>query len=182
VFDDVDAALMCHPGDKTMPIRHALASMPLTFEFHGVATHAAGSPAQGRSALAAMIQLFVSVDALRQFLPETSRVHGVILDGGQAANVIPDYTRASFQVRAVTSELLTDHVDRVEACARAAALATGTTVDITRWPRRAPTCSATAPCWTPRGRSSPPPGPTCPPRAGGRRRRGRPRGRGPRTC
>jgi amidohydrolase len=132
VFDDVDAALMFHPGDRTLPIRHALASMPMTFEFHGVATHAAGSPEQGRSALAAMIQLFVSVDALRQFLPEASRVHGVILDGGVASNVIPDYTRASFQVRAVTSELLADHVARVEACARAAALATGTTVDVTR--------------------------------------------------
>jgi amidohydrolase len=132
VFDDVDAALMFHPGDRTLPIRHALASMPMTFEFHGVSAHAAGSPEQGRSALAAMIQLFVSVDALRQFLPEASRVHGVILDGGLASNVIPDYTRASFQVRAVTSELLADHVERVEACAQAAALATGTTVDITR--------------------------------------------------
>ncbi len=67
--------------------------MPLTFEFHGVAAHAAGSPADGRSALAAVIQLFVSVDALRQFLPEISRVHGVILDGGQVPNVIPEYTR-----------------------------------------------------------------------------------------
>jgi amidohydrolase len=132
VFDDVDAALMFHPGDRTIPIRHALASMPLTFEFHGVATHAAGSPTQGRSALAAVIQLFNSVDALRQFLPEISRVHGVILDGGQASNVIPDYTRASFQVRAVTSEVLADHVERVVACAQAAALATGTTVDVTR--------------------------------------------------
>jgi amidohydrolase len=132
VFDDVDAALMFHPGDRTMPIRHALASMPLVFEFHGVAAHAAGSPADGRSALAAMIQLFVSIDALRQFVPETSRIHGVILDGGRASNVIPDYTRASFQVRAVTSELLTGLVDRVVACAEAAAAATGTTLDVTR--------------------------------------------------
>jgi len=132
VFDDVDAALMFHPGDRTIPIRHALASMPLTFEFHGVAAHAAGSPADGRSALAAVIQLFVSVDALRLFLPETSRVHGVILDGGRASNVIPDYTRASFQVRAVTSDLLAEHVERVVACAQAAAQATGTTVDVTR--------------------------------------------------
>lgn len=132
VFDDVDAALMFHPGDRTMPIRHALASMPLVFEFHGVAAHAAGSPADGRSALAAMIQLFVSIDALRQFVPETSRIHGVILDGGRASNVIPEYTRASFQVRAVTSELLTGLVDRVVACAEAAAAATGTTVDVTR--------------------------------------------------
>lgn len=132
VFDDVDAALMFHPGDRTMPIRHALASMPLVFEFHGVATHAAGSPAEGRSALAAMIQLFVSVDALRQFVPEASRMHGVILDGGRASNVIPDYTRASFQVRAVTSEELTGLVERVVACAEAAALATGTTMEVTR--------------------------------------------------
>ncbi len=132
VFDDVDAALMFHPGDRTVPIRHALASMPLVFEFHGVAAHAAGSPADGRSALAAMIQLFVSVDALRQFVPETSRIHGVILDGGRASNVIPDYTRASFQVRAVTTELMGDLVERVVACAEAAALATGTTVEVTR--------------------------------------------------
>jgi amidohydrolase len=132
VFDDVDAALMFHPGDRTVPIRHALASMPLVFEFHGVAAHAAGSPADGRSALAAMIQLFVSVDALRQFVPETSRIHGVILDGGRAANVVPDYTRASFQVRAVTSELLAGLVERVVACAEAAALATGTTVEVSR--------------------------------------------------
>jgi metal-dependent amidase/aminoacylase/carboxypeptidase family protein len=123
---------MFHPGDRTMPIRHALASMPLVFEFHGVAAHAAGSPAEGRSALAAMIQLFVSVDALRQFVPETSRMHGVILDGGRASNVIPDYTRASFQVRSVTSEELTGLVERVVACAEAAALATGTTMEVTR--------------------------------------------------
>jgi amidohydrolase len=132
LFDDVDAALMFHPGDKTVPIRHALASIPLVFEYHGVAAHAAGSPQQGRSALAAMIQLFVSVDALRQFVPETSRMHGVILDGGRAANVVPDYTRASFQVRSVTTERLTGLVERVVACAEAAALATGTTLDVTR--------------------------------------------------
>jgi amidohydrolase len=132
VFDDVDAALMFHPGDHTVPIRHALASVPLTFEFHGVAAHAAGSPADGRSALAAVIQLFVSVDALRQFLPEISRVHGVILDGGQVPNVIPEYTRCVMQVRAATGDLLADHVERVIACAEAAALATGTTVDVAR--------------------------------------------------
>jgi len=132
LFDDVEAALMFHPGDRTLPIRHALASCPLTFEFHGRSTHAAGSPTEGKSALAAVIQLFVSIDALRQFLPDISRVHGVILDGGQASNVIPDYTKASFQVRAATSELLDDHVSRVVSCAEAAAAATGTTVEVTR--------------------------------------------------
>lgn len=132
VFDDVDAALMFHPGDRTVPIRHALASRPMTVRFHGKSAHAAGSPTAGRSALAAVIQLFVAIDALRQFLPDASRVHGVILDGGKAANVIPDYTEAAFQVRAVTSEQTEEHVGRVIACAEAAATATGTTVEIER--------------------------------------------------
>jgi len=130
VFDDVDAALMFHPGTKSMMVRHALASQPMTIKFHGKSAHAAGSPTEGRSALAAMIQLFVAVDALRQFLPDLSRVHGVILDGGKAANVIPAYTEAVFQVRAVTTEQTHEHVARVVACAEAAAQATGTTVEI----------------------------------------------------
>src|SRR4030088_1010434 len=107
-FDGVDAALMFHPGDKTMPIRHATASRKLVLEFHGVASHAAGSPQDGRSALAAMIQFFVGVDALRQFVPETSRLHGVITHGGEAANVVPDYTRAEFMARSLTSTGLED--------------------------------------------------------------------------
>lgn len=132
LFDDVDAALMFHPADRTTGIRHALASQPITFEFHGKAAHAANNPTLGRSALAAVIQLFVAVDAMRQFLPEPSRVHGVILDGGKAANIVPDYTKAVFQVRGVTSAIAEDHVERVVACAEAAAAATGTTVDVTR--------------------------------------------------
>lgn len=133
VFDDVDAALMFHPSStKTIMIRHALASLPMTVKFHGKAAHAAGSATQGRSALAAMIQLFVAVDAMRQFIPDLSRIHGVILDGGKAANIIPDYTEASFQVRAVTTEETLDHAVRLTACAEAAAAATGTTVEIER--------------------------------------------------
>jgi amidohydrolase len=132
LFDDVDAALMFHPGTKTMMIRHALASQPVTIKFHGKSAHAAGSPTKGRSALAAMIQLFVAVDAMRQFLPDVSRIHGVILDGGKASNVIPAYTEAAFQVRAVTTEQTLEHTARLVACAQAAAMATGTTVEIER--------------------------------------------------
>jgi amidohydrolase len=132
VFDDVDAAMMFHPGGRTTMVRHALASLPMTIKFHGKAAHAAGSPTMGRSALAAMIQLFVAVDAMRQFLPDLSRVHGVILDGGKAANVIPAYTEASFQVRATTTEQTLEHAERLATCAEAAARATGTTTEIER--------------------------------------------------
>jgi amidohydrolase len=133
VFDDVDAALMFHPSStRTQMIRHALASQPMTVKFHGRAAHAAGNATKGRSALAAMIQLFVAIDAMRQFMPDLSRIHGVILDGGKAANIIPDYTEASFQVRAVTTEETLEHADRLTACAHAAAAATGTTTEVER--------------------------------------------------
>lgn len=130
-LDNVDAALMFHPSDRTWPIRHATASVSLTLEWHGVAAHAAGSPQDGRSALAAVIQFFNGVDSLRQFVPETSRMHGIIADGGQAANVVPDYTRAEFTVRAATTAQLDELRERVTAVAHAAAAATGTTVSIT---------------------------------------------------
>jgi metal-dependent amidase/aminoacylase/carboxypeptidase family protein len=115
-----------------MPIRHATATRRLDVEFHGVAAHAAASAHEGRSALAAMIQFFVGVDALRQFVPETSRMHGIITHGGEAANVVPAYTRAEFMVRALTSDVVDDLAERVEAIAGAAATATRTTVTISR--------------------------------------------------
>jgi metal-dependent amidase/aminoacylase/carboxypeptidase family protein len=130
-FEGVDAALMFHPGDTTMPIRHATATRRLVLEFDGVAAHSAASAQDGRSALAAMIQFFVGVDSLRQFVPETSRLHGIITHGGEAPNVVPAYTRAEFMVRALTGDVVADLTERVEAVAAAAA-ATGTTVRISR--------------------------------------------------
>ncbi|GAA4219701.1 amidohydrolase [Actinocatenispora rupis] len=131
VFDDVDAALMFHPGDRTLPIRHATAAQKLVVEYHGVAAHAAGSPADGRSALAGLIQLFVAVDAMRQFVPETVRLHGIITHGGTAANVVPEYARGEFQVRDLTRESVGELVSRFRAAAQGTAAATGTTVEIT---------------------------------------------------
>jgi amidohydrolase len=137
VFDDVDAALMFHPSDRTLAVRHATACQPLVVEFTGRAAHAAASAPEGRSALAAMIQFFVGTDALRQFVPETCRLHGIISHGGEAANVVPAYTRAEFMVRGLLGEVVDDVTARVEAVAAAAAAATGTSVTVTRGPRYA---------------------------------------------
>jgi amidohydrolase len=131
VFDDVDAALMFHPGVQTQPWRHATACVDVDIVFHGVAAHAAGSPTQGRSALAAVIQLFNGIDSLRQFIPETARIHGIITDGGQAANVIPERAAANFMVRALRSTEVEKLLERVKAIIEAAAVATGTTYEIT---------------------------------------------------
>ncbi len=128
VFDGVDAALMFHPGVRTWPWRHATAIAHLKVAFFGKAAHAAGNPQGGRNALAAMIQFFVALDALRQHVPETARLHGIITNGGAAPNVVPDYTEASYLVRALTTQKTLELVERVEACAEGAARATGTRV------------------------------------------------------
>ena len=130
VFNDVDAALMFHPGAKTVMWRHATAVVELTIQFHGVAAHAAGSPQEGRNALAAMIQFFVGVDGLRQHMPETARLHGIIRHGGTAANVVPDFTEAEFLVRALTMDEVARLAARVKDCAQGAALAAGCTVTV----------------------------------------------------
>lgn len=130
VFDDVDAALMFHPSDHTRMIRHATASRKVSVAYRGVPAHAAASPQHGRSALAAVIQLFVAVDALRQFVPETARMHGIITDGGSASNVVPETAAAEFQLRDVTATGVLELVGRFRAIAESAAVATGTTVEI----------------------------------------------------
>ena len=130
VFDGLTAAMMFHPADRTLPTRRALACIDYKLTYHGVAAHAAKNPHDGVNALAAMIQFFVALDGMRQQLDPRARVHGIITKGGSAANIIPDLTEASFMVRHVTGELTRELAAQAENCARAAALATGTTCEL----------------------------------------------------
>lgn len=125
VFEGVDAAMMVHPASRTMVDRRSLASMRLRLEFIGKASHAAAAPDDGINALEAVILTFNNVNALRLHLKSDARVHGIITDGGSAANVIPDYAAATFSIRAATQNYANKVVDRVIECAHAAAMATG---------------------------------------------------------
>ena len=131
VFDGIDAALMFHPADRTIPWRRSLACTHFRIRFRGVAAHAAKNPEQGRNALAAVIQFFIATDALRQHIGDEARMHGVITKGGTAPNVVPDLTEAEFLVRHPSTDGVVALAARVADCARAAALATGTAVEIT---------------------------------------------------
>ena len=71
----------------------------------------------------------MTVNALRQQTIETARIHGIISNGGKAANIIPDLAVANFYVRAKTLDYLKGLVERVKNCAKGAALATGTTLE-----------------------------------------------------
>ncbi|WP_400164456.1 M20 family metallopeptidase [Brevibacillus sp. TJ4] len=122
VFDDVDAAMMCHPRSKNMVLRGGLACVGLTLKFYGKQAHASANPEQGVSALDAMINAFVAINSLRQFVKQDVRMHGIITKGGEAANIVPAYCEASFIVRAANiRELNTVKAKLVEAVHHAAA-------------------------------------------------------------
>ncbi|MGG2065326.1 M20 family metallopeptidase [Bacillus sp. S14(2024)] len=130
LFKEIDAALMIHPSGKTATTSPSLALDPLDFHFYGKPAHAASSPEAGINALDAVIQLFNSINALRQQLPADVRIHGIITDGGKAPNIIPDYASARFFIRAKTRKRCTEITEKVRNIAQGAALATGTTVKI----------------------------------------------------
>jgi len=99
LFEGVDAALLYHPCDRNHVECAPLASEDVNITFTGFAAHAASDPTKGRNALDAMIALFVSVGLWRQQLPDHCRVHGIIAEGGTAANIIPSRTTAWFMIR-----------------------------------------------------------------------------------
>ena len=125
-MNGVDAAMMAHPFDAEACTMPALATRHLNITFHGKASHAAAAPWDGASALSAVIQTFQSVDAARVHIRDGARIHGIITNGGQAVNIIPEKTECQFLVRGKTSKYTGEIADRVLRCAEAAALATGT--------------------------------------------------------
>jgi len=131
LFEGVDAALLYHPCDRSHVESFPLASEDVTVVFHGLQAHAASDPWKGRNALDAMIQLFTSVGLWRQQLRSTARVHGIITEGGTAANIIPDRTAAWFMIRADDQAYYDEMKTQFTKMAEAAALATGTTADVT---------------------------------------------------
>lgn len=132
-FDDVDIALIAHPGSEYAKSGTSLALEPIQFEFFGQTAHAAAAPEKGINALDAAITTFNSINALREHMRSDSRVHGVIIDGGKAANVVPDYSKCQFYVRSTTKSYNQELLERVKNCARGSALATGTKLEITKY-------------------------------------------------
>jgi amidohydrolase len=134
VFRDVDAAMMIHGRCGTQVWRPTLGIIKVTCEFFGKAAHASSWPWRGVNALNAMIQLFVSLDHMRQQLRPDARVHGVITKGGDQANIIPEHTAAEFYLRSRTKAYCRELLRRFEGCAEGAALATGCTVKVSADP------------------------------------------------
>ena len=124
-LDAVDFALGVHPGYKHSLTGKSLAVDPVDVEFFGRSSHAAAAPEHGINALDAILQVYNASNALREHLPDDVRIHGVITNGGQAANVVPDYASARFYLRAKSRPVLEDLYNKFENIVKGAALQTG---------------------------------------------------------
>jgi len=129
IFDNVDVAMMVHPGVLSAAVVEPLACQILKIEFFGKAAHAAARPEAGINALEAMLQSFNAINSLRQHIKDRARIHGIITHGGEAANIVPDYSAGDFIVRAEDDSYLDELKERVINCFTGAATATGATLE-----------------------------------------------------
>lgn len=129
-FDDIDVAMMVHPSTADVVDPRVIAVAHIDAHYRGKAAHASAYPQQGINALDAAVQAYVSISTLRQHIYPTDKLHGIIAEGGEAPNVIPDYTRSSWYVRAENRSRLDDLLPRVLGCFEGAAMATGCDLEV----------------------------------------------------
>jgi aminobenzoyl-glutamate utilization protein B len=130
LFNDVDAAIHWHPDNENSVMKvEFLANSSAKFRFHGISSHAAASPEKGRSALDAVEAMNTMVNMMREHVPQETRIHYVITNGGKAPNVIPDFAEVYYYVRHPKKDQVQQIFERVTKAAEGAALGTGTTMD-----------------------------------------------------
>ena len=130
LFQGVDAVVHWHPGNENRAMmNNYLANSSAKFRFHGVASHAAASPERGRSALDGVEALNNMVNMMREHVPQETRIHYVITNGGKAPNVVPEFAEVYYYVRHPNRQNVQDVFARVVKAAEGAALGTGTTMD-----------------------------------------------------
>ena len=131
VFDDLDVAITWHPFDRNRVSNDIWQAQDIkNYTFHGISSHAAKAPEKGRSALDAAELMNVGVNYLREHVPGDVRMHYAYIDNGLPANVVPDIAKTNYFIRSYLRSRTEDASERVDNCARGAALMTDTTVDI----------------------------------------------------
>ena len=130
LFKDVDVAIHWHPGnDNSVTMTSALANMSAKFRFRGISAHAAASPERGRSALDGVEAMNNMVNMMREHIPQETRIHYVITNGGKAPNVIPDYAEVYYYVRHPKRDQVQSIFNRVVNAANGAGLGTETKME-----------------------------------------------------
>jgi aminobenzoyl-glutamate utilization protein B len=131
LFRDVDTVLSWHPSDNNgASLRSSLAIISAKFRFYGKPSHAAAAPEAGRSALDGLMIMANAVEFLREHVPDSTRMHYVITNGGSAPNIVPDYSELYLYARNPSMPMLDKIWDRIIKCAQAGALASETRMEM----------------------------------------------------
>ncbi len=131
VFNDCDSVLVWHPGDNNgASLGTSLANITAKFKFYGKAAHAAAAPDKGRSALDAVMLMSHAVDLLREHVPQETRIHYVVTNGGSAPNIVPDFSEVYIYARHPSMPILDGIWSRIVKCAEAGALGTETRMEM----------------------------------------------------
>ena len=131
-FDGVDAALMMHPAGVNLATMPCICVAEVEAVYHGRAAHASAMPHRGLNALDGLLLAYQAISNLRQHIRPTERIHGIVTDGGQAPNIVPERAAGEFYVRAKDEAALAKLKPRVQACFEAGAKGSGCDVDV-RW-------------------------------------------------
>lgn len=130
LFKDVDVAVHWHPDDEnSITMTSALANKSAKFRFYGLSAHASMSPERGRSALDGVEAMNNMVNMMREHVPQETRIHYVITQGGKAPNVVPDFAEVFYYVRHPKKDAVASIFERLEKAANGAATGTETRVE-----------------------------------------------------
>ena len=130
LFNEVDVAIHWHPGNNnSVTMLSALANVSAKFRFHGISSHASDAPDRGRSALDGVEAMDNMVNMMREHIPQETRIHYVITNGGKAPNVVPDFSEVYYYVRHPKRDQVQSIFKRVVNAANGAAMGTDTKVD-----------------------------------------------------
>ncbi|MGD8418374.1 MAG: M20 family metallopeptidase, partial [Pseudomonadales bacterium] len=115
-FDGVDAAMMIHPAGVNLTTMPCICVAEVEVVYHGRSAHASAMPHKGVNALDGLLLAYQAISNLRQHIRDEERIHGIVTEGGQAPNIVPDRAAGLFYVRAATERALTALKPRVQAC------------------------------------------------------------------
>jgi amidohydrolase len=130
-FDGINAAMMIHPAPTESDVFPTLAATGCDYHFHGRSAHASLAPNIGVNAADAITVAQVAIGLLRQHLEPTDQVHGIVTDGGEAPNIVPEDAIAHYMVRAPDLAAMHRLQARINRCFEAGALATGASLEMT---------------------------------------------------
>jgi amidohydrolase len=129
-FDGVDAAMMIHPAGVNLTTMPCICVAEVEVVYHGRSAHASAMPHKGVNALDGLLLAYQAISNLRQHIRDEERIHGIVTEGGQAPNIVPDRAAGLFYVRAATERALTALKPRVQACFEAGARGSGAEVEV----------------------------------------------------